>query len=160
MPGRSFLGPLQTLANHRVEFIVVDGVAEVLLGVPYNTFDLDLVHSREPANIARLLGALAELDAVYRYRREFRPDASHLLSAGHQLLHTRFGSLDLLGSIGDRRDYADLFKHSPEMALGPALTVRVLDLETQIVIKEQLAGDKDKLILPLLRRTLEESRKA
>jgi hypothetical protein len=55
--------------------------------------------------------------------------------------------------------YADLVRHSEELALGPDLTVRVLDLETQIAIKEQLTAEKDKLLLLHLRRTLEESRK-
>jgi hypothetical protein len=37
--------------------------------------------------------------------------------------------------------------------------VRVLNLETLISIKEQLASEKDIAMLPLLRRTLDEIRK-
>jgi hypothetical protein len=35
---------LRTLTRHRVEFIIVGGVAAVLQGAPLNTFDLDVVH--------------------------------------------------------------------------------------------------------------------
>ena len=42
----------------------------MLHGAPVTTFDLDVVHARNPENIARLLSALEELDAVYRVQPE------------------------------------------------------------------------------------------
>lgn len=36
------------LAGHGVDFIVVGGVAAVLGGAPISTFDLDIVHARDP----------------------------------------------------------------------------------------------------------------
>ena len=45
-----------------------------------------------------------------------------------------------------------------EAALGEGATVRVLDLETLIAVKEEIGGEKDRAVLPILRRTLEESR--
>lgn len=135
-------------------------MAAVLQGAPVNTFDLDVVHSTEAANVERVLAALAELDAVYRAQPELRlrPNASHLNSPGHQLLITRLGPLDLLGSIGNRRAWRDLLPHSTELKIGPGVAVRVLDLETQIAVKEEVGGEKDLAVLPVLRRTLEELR--
>jgi hypothetical protein len=152
---------LRTLADHRVDFIVVGGVAAVLEGAPVNTFDLDVVHSREPANIGLLLAALESLNATYRIQPEYklRPDASHLASPGHQLLTTSFGPLDLLGTIGRSRDYRDLLPHTVELEVGDDLKVRVLDLETLITVKQETAGEKDVAMLPILRRTLEEKQK-
>jgi hypothetical protein len=43
--------------------------------------------------------------------------------------------------------------------LQPRWNIRVLDLETLIAVKEELAGEKDRAALPILRRTLEEKRK-
>lgn len=64
MPGPTKIAELlRLLMRHRVDFIVVGGVAAVAQGAPVNTFDLDLVHSRAPENIERLLGALRERDA-------------------------------------------------------------------------------------------------
>ena len=160
-PRNRNLAILQTLLDHQVEFLIVGGVAAVLLGAPINTFDLDIVHSTDPANVSRVLAALGELDAIYRAQPDLRlrPTASHLSSPGHQLLLTRLGPLDLLGAIGNGRTYPDLLTHTTELKVGPSLSVRVLDLETQIAIKEEVGGEKDRAALPILRRTLEERRK-
>jgi hypothetical protein len=156
-----FLPTLRALRVAAVDFIVVGGLAAVLDGAPVDTFDVDVVHSREPANIARLLPVLDALDAVYRIQpsRRLRPTASHLESAGHQNLVTIYGPLDFLGTIGRNLNYADLLAHSAEKDVGEGLRIRVLDLETLIEIKEQLGGEKDRAVLPILRRTLEERRK-
>ena len=152
---------LQEFRDHRVDFIVVGGVAAVLAGVPVNTFDLDVVHSRTPDNIGRLLAALDSMEATYRTRPELalKPDVSHLASPGHQLLMTRFGPLDVLGVIGRSRGYDDLLPHAHELEVGEGLRVRVLNLETLIAIKEEVAGERDLAVLPIMRRTLEEKRR-
>jgi len=159
---RSKIGAiLAELCRCQVDFIVVGGVAAVLEGVPVNTFDLDVVHSRKPDNVDRLLTALDFLEAVYRMRAELllRPDASHLQSAGHQLLKTRFGPLDVLGEIGRSRGYDELLPHIEDMELSAGLHVRVLNLETLIAVKEEIAGAKDLAVLPVMRRTLEEKQR-
>ena len=140
---------------------MVGGVAAVLRGVPLNTLDVDVVHSTAMDNIERLLAALDELEAYYRFQpeRQLRPGASHLSSAGHQLLMTKFGAFDLLGQIGCDRSYHDLLAHSSEMELGGGVRFRVLDLETLVAIKEEVHAEKDVAVLPLMRRALEESRK-
>jgi len=43
--------------------------------------------------------------------------------------------------------------------VGQETMVQVLDLETLIVVKDETAGDKDRAALPILRRTLAESRR-
>jgi len=154
-----FRSVLQTLADHRVEFIVVGGVAAVLEGVPANTFDVDVVHCTSAENVARLMAALQEMQACYRYRPELRPNESHLSTMGHQLLQTRDCPLDVLGAIGKGRSYRDLLPHSHPVKLSDTLTVPVLDLETQIAVKEELAGPKDLAVLPVLRATLAEIRR-
>lgn len=156
---REFARILIELRRHAVDFIVVGGVAAVLEGVPVNTFDLDVVHAREPGNIDRLLAALESLDATYRMSPELKPAASHLASPGHQLLITRLGPLDVLGSIGRSRSYHDLLPHAREVEVGQGLRVQVLNLETLIAVKEEVAGEKDLAVLPTMRRTLEEKRR-
>jgi hypothetical protein len=42
---------------HQVNFVVVGGVCAVLHGAPVATFDLDVVHSQDSANIRRLLSS-------------------------------------------------------------------------------------------------------
>jgi hypothetical protein len=154
-----FAAILVELRRHRVDFIVVGGIAAWLEGVPGNTIDLDVVHSRTSDNIGRLLTALESLEAAYRARPELKPDASHLASPGHQLLMTRFGPLDVLGMIGRSRTYDDLLPHTHELEVGEGLRVRVLNLETLIAVKEEVAGERDLAVLPIMRRTLEEKRR-
>jgi len=156
-PSPDFEALLRILAQHRVDFIVVGGVCGVLHGAGIATFDLDVVHSRTPENVERLLAALDELDACYRGQgtRRIRPQASHLLSSGHQLLMTRWGPLDLLGVIGAGLAFDDLLSQTVEMGIEPGVRVRVLNLETLIRIKEELGHEKDRAVLAILRRTLE-----
>jgi predicted nucleotidyltransferase len=160
-PKSDFLALLKTLLTHKVDFIVVGGVCAVLHGAPISTFDLDLVHSRMPSNIERLMTALESLDAHYRGRgrQKVRPGVSHLSSPGHQLLMTEAGPLDLLGVIGKSHGYDELLAHTIEMEIGSGLTIHLLDLQTLIKIKKETARDKDKAVLAILRRTLEEKSK-
>ena len=95
-----FLRLIEVLDRHEVRFIVVGGVAAVLQRVPVNTQDFDLVHDRARDNVERLLAALAELGAVYRDDpRNLRPNESHLLGAGNQLLRAGNLKFDVLGAI-------------------------------------------------------------
>jgi predicted nucleotidyltransferase len=155
-----FLAILKVLAARKVDFIVVGGVSAVLQGAPIATFDLDIVHSREPANIERLLGALQELEAYDRGQgaRRIEPGPSHLASAGHQLLLTAHGPLDLLGTIGAGRDYEALLGGAEELVVGP-VRVRVLGLPALIETKVEAGREKDRAVLSILRRTLEERRR-
>jgi len=149
---------LSILNAHRVDYIVVGGVSAVLAGAPVDTFDVDIVHSRGDANVHRLLAALQELEARYRLRRDLSPGESHLASAGHQLLITKHGALDVLGEIGEYGKglkYEDLLART-EVVEVDDFNVRVLDLEYLIEIKEQAGREKDKAALAILRATLAE----
>ena len=152
-----FLDALATLAEGQVEFIVVGGVAAVLEGAPISTFDLDIVHARTPDNIDRLLAALRQLEATYRDPggRRLEPTAEGLVGAGHHLLMTTCGPLDVLGQIGHGSDWAALSTHAVTRALGD-LTIHVLGLARQIEIKEETGRPKDVAMLPVLRRALRE----
>jgi hypothetical protein len=158
---RDFFAILSALRGQDVMFILVGGLAAALDGAPVTTYDTDVVHSRDEANIERLLRVLADLDAVFRIQpeRRLKPSASHLAGPGHLNLITRYGPLDLLGTIGHNLGYHDLLPHSAEMDIGERVQIRVLDLETLIAMKEQLAGEKDRAMLPILRHTLEEQRR-
>ena len=152
---------LQTLAEQRVDFIVIGGVAAVLQGAPIATFDLDVVHSREPDNLERLVTALTALGAYYREHADKKPTPTlfDLSDPGHHLLMTRAGPLDLLGTVTKGRGYADLLGEAVDMEIRPGLCVKVLDLAMIITLKEELGGEKDLASLPVLRRTLDERRR-
>src|ERR1700691_4997163 len=131
MPELKFAATLRALRDGGVEFILVGGLAAAANGAPVNTLDIDVVHARDASNIARLLPVLEALDAVFRIQpeRRLRPNASHLASTGHLNLITRYGPVDLLGTIGRDLGYQDLIPHSVELDISEGLRIRVLDLE-------------------------------
>ena len=162
MPEHSLVAALRDLRTREIQFIVVGGVAAVLNGAPVQTFDIDLVYSREPANVDRLLGFLSEVDAIFRIQPEkrFRPTASHFAAGGLLNLLTRYGPIDLLATIGRNLGFSDLLPHSNEMDIGEGISINVLDLETIIAVKEQLASEKDLAVLPILYQTLRQKKKS
>ena len=161
MPDSNFLTALRALHEGGVKFVIVGGLAAVLNGAPVDTFDLDIVPARDEANVARLLRVLDALEAIYRMQpeRRLRPDASHLSSPGHHNLITNCGPLDVLGTIGGGLGYEDLLPHTVEMETGGGVRVRVLNLATIVALKEELLGEKDLAVLPILRRTLEQKQR-
>lgn len=149
---------IEVLSRHEVDFIVVGGVCAVLLGAPVTTFDLDIVHARDAANRKRLFEALRELDAHYREHlpKRISPTFDSLGSTGHHLLGTRFGPLDVLGSIGEGSDYTRLESHVETIELEDGFELRILDLETLIREKERTQRDKDLGTLRILKAMLQD----
>lgn len=156
-PSVRFVDALTALTRHRVQFVVVGGVAAVLGGAPVSTFDLDIVHARTPDNVAALSAALLDLDARYRdpAGRVLRPEARALAGPGHHLLATTAGPLDVLGEIVGGATYETLLPRSEVVELEGA-QIYVLGLAALIESKALLNRDKDRATLAILRRTLAE----
>src|SRR5579871_3957970 len=126
-----FSAILRAFADAHVDFILVGGLSAVLRGAPVNTFDVDIVHSRDPRNLERLLPALESIDAIFRIQpeRQIRPARSHLAGPGHLNLITVHGPLDLLGTIGDGLGYIELLPYSSAILISDGIAIRVLELE-------------------------------
>lgn len=147
---------LRALARHRVDFIVVGMTAAVLQGAPAFTFDLDIIYRIAEDNVQNLLTALREIGAEFRSdaaNRRLSPNASHLMSDGHKLLKTKFGLLDVLGTIEERTRYEDLTSDVVTLDVD-GVAVQVLELERLIEAKQKAGRQKDMAVLPLLRSTL------
>ena len=134
MPETKLLSTLRSLSEGGVHFILVGGLAAVVQGAPIQTYDVDLVYSRDLPNRERLLKVLQSLDAFFRIQpeRRLRPADSHLAGGGHLNLITRYGPLDLLGTIGQDLGFENLLTHSAEMTFhcqrGGGRTAAVLRL--------------------------------
>jgi len=146
---------LSKLAQSGAEFVLVGGLAAVAQGAPLMTQDVDVVHRRTAENVDRLLTFLAGLNARHRERPdvEIPPSRAGLLGAGHNLLMTDLGPLDLLGAIEGGRDYDDLVANSITVQLHDH-PVRVLTLETLALLKRGATSPKDKRTLAMLEETL------
>jgi hypothetical protein len=156
-----FIYILKTLTDNNVNYIIVGGICAVLHGAPVATFDIDIVHSREPENVERLMKALEELEATYRdpAGRVIKPDKVHLSSPGHHLFMTKAGPLDLLGKLSPGKGYDELIQNAVTLRISESLEVHLLDLETLIKTKEEAGREKDLAVMAILRKTLEEKNK-
>ena len=155
---------LRLLHAHRVQFIVVGGIAARLRGAPLLTQDVDITPAPDRANLERLAGALKDLDARLRTATEpdgvpFPFDPGLLENATVWTLTTKHGDLDLVVSPAGTDGYRDLIRDADELnvATEPDLGVQVASLADVIRSKEAAGREKDRAALPLLRRTFEET---
>jgi hypothetical protein len=155
---------LRVLHDHRVQFLVVGGIAARLRGAPLLTQDVDITPAPDRANLERLASALKDLDA--RLRTATEPDGVALPfdpgllgNATVWTLVTKHGDLDLVVSPAGTDGYRDLIRDADELnvATEPDLGVQVASLADVIRSKEAAGREKDRAALPLLRRTLEET---
>lgn len=136
---------LEVLQRHGVEHVVVGGVAVVVHGASLMTNDLDILYRLGPENVARLLAAFEELDAVaWGDPRRLRFTAAHLDNRGHHLTETKAGRIDALGSLGREADvlYEDVIADAIE---AEAFGVRFacISLPRLIAVKRELARPRD-----------------
>jgi hypothetical protein len=155
-PPQSLTTLLARLAASGTDFLLVGGLAAVAQGAPLATVDVDVVHRRDPENVSRLVSFLESVDARYRGRppgQVLRPTREALLGAGHQLLITDLGPLDVLGAIEGGRDYPSLLPEAVTVTVE-GQPVRVLRLETLADLKRDSTGAKDRLTFAILEETL------
>ncbi len=141
---------LAELAASGVEFILVGGLAAVAQGAPVTTHDVDIVPHRTADNIDRLCRFLAAHSAHYRgHPEKLEPKSEGLLGAGHHLLATDLGPLDVLGAIEGGRDYIALLPRTIALDLDGHL-LRVISLDMLIELKRQSSHPKDQQMLAIL----------
>jgi hypothetical protein len=149
---------IAALQSAGVRFIVVGGAAAQLHGSTVGTVDLDIVHRRDPANVAKLLDLLKQLDAFHRHdlmNRRLPPTAEQLLGSGQINLTTSLGPLDPLCELEPGQGYEQLLPHTDVMR-DEGIEIRVLDLPTLIDVKSKVGRAKDKLAVAELIVILEE----
>jgi hypothetical protein len=115
-----FEGLLAALADHKVDFVVIGGVALVLHGSARTTADLDICYSRHPDNMKRLAEALAKRNPTLRGAPPslpFRWDARTLASGLNFTLETDLGWIDLLGEVTGIGGYREVAGTAAEMDL-------------------------------------------
>jgi hypothetical protein len=108
------------LAEHRVDYVVVGGVAVQVHGHVRMTNDLDLIPAPNRANLDRLAAALRELKArvLNPGSENLKIDASMLPRATLWQLSTELGDIDLLHDAPGAAAFAELRSRSLVIALG------------------------------------------
>ncbi len=143
------------LADEEVDFVVIGGFAAVIHGSALPTEDIDVVPSRDGANLERLAKALKRLDAKIRTGNEAidtNIDAAFIRNMPHMLnLVTRFGNVDLVFTpAGAVQGYEQWLERSRRAQLRAGLIVAVADLNDVIASKRAANRPKDQRSLPYL----------
>jgi predicted nucleotidyltransferase len=131
--------------RHAVEFILIGGQAETLMGSPRVTYDVDLCYRRTGVNLERLAGALKELKPKLRGVPDDVPlllDPRALALGNNYTFDTPLGKLDLLGWVEPIGDYDALLKRAEQYPLAN-LKVNVIALDDLILVKEHICRAKD-----------------
>jgi len=109
------------LAEHRVDYVVVGGVAVQAHGHVRMTNDLDLIPAPNRANLDRLATALRELNArvLNPGSEDLAIDASMLPRATLWQLSTEVGDIDLLHDAPGAPPFKELRARALTIILGP-----------------------------------------
>lgn len=158
-------GVLAALAQARVEFIVVGGVAATLHGSPVATADVDAVVERSAANRGRLANALTTLEAAVLVSVDVTSgtatvvdqqiDATLLDLLDPARLLTRHGVLDVMWrdqTVGDHSAWAE---HAVPVHLDDGVEILVAAVEDLISSKQRADRDRDRAALPFLHAILD-----
>jgi hypothetical protein len=148
------LGALRVLTAHDVHFVVIGGYASVLHGSALFTYDADVCPARDAANLTRLCGALAEMQAHLRVANEtngveFSCSDQFLAQMRMLNLTTTFGDFDVSLRPAGSGGYEDLIRHAVEFDVG-GFVVSVASLDDIIHSKEIADRAKDRAALPHL----------
>ena len=128
---------VEILERHAVEFLVIGGQAEILMGSPRVTYDTDLCYRRTEENLKRLAEALTEMHPTLRGAPPDLPfvlDARGLAFGNNYTLETDMGPLDLLGWVERFGGYEALLPNAESYNIGE-MTIRTIGLEDLIRIK-------------------------
>lgn len=153
---------LEALAEDEVEYVLIGGTAAILGGATHLTFDLDITPARDRANLDRLAAALRRLrarlvDVPEHVAAHFQLDGATLGGGSLWNFSTDKGRLDVVLEPAGTGGYRDLRRNAKPTTIR-GLTVTVAALEDVIRSKEAAGRDRDRAVLPDLRRALELSR--
>ena len=129
---------LQRLTEAAVDFVVIGGLAVVLLGSARYTKDLDITYATDSANLDALGDVLIGLHARLRAVNEdlpFVPDRRSLRRAMLLTLETDAGWLDLLADLPGAPSYPEVRANAARVEVG-SFHVRVADIDDMIAMKK------------------------
>jgi len=145
---------LRVLARHRVDYVLIGGLAANLHGSSALTNDADICPDPAPENLERLAAALRQVRARIRTEAEpdglpFSVDALFLARMRLVNLTTRFGDFDISFEPAATTGFADLVQRSVEVEVDGTI-VTVASLADIIRSKETANRPKDHATLPIL----------
>jgi hypothetical protein len=152
------------LVDEGVEFVVLGGFAAIIRGSSLPTQDIDVIPSRDRANLDRLGRALTRINARIRVSGDPVPtkiDGGFLANMPQMLnLVTDFGEMDLTFTpAGSAGDFDGWRRGATPEEIEVGLTVLVASLDDIIDSKRAANRAKDQMALPYLESLRDEIRR-
>lgn len=140
---------LEVFDRHAVDFIVIGGVAGIIHGSAYPTYDLDVLYARDERNLERMAAALRDLHVTLRNAPPDLPFQieSQTLAAGRNFtFESDLGFFDILGHADGMRSYDRMRADAkPDVAWG--FPIRVASIDDLIRMKRAAGRAKDRLMV-------------
>jgi predicted nucleotidyltransferase len=152
---------LRLLTENKVEFIIVGGAAATAHGSARLTIDLDVVYSRNRANISRIVKALQPLEPYLRGAPPGLPfdwSVETIEKGLNFTLTTTLGAVDLLGEIVGGGGYDQLVVHTIDIEVA-GVSCQCLALERLIEVKRAAGRPKYLEVVAELEQILSETQK-
>jgi hypothetical protein len=150
---------LEALDAEAARYVLIGGTAAAIAGASHVTFDLDICPERTRPNLDRVAAALRRLNASpigipEEVAAAFELDGPTLGNGAVWTFMTDYGELDVILEPEGTTGYKDLARNATRTEVY-GLTILVAALEDVIRSKEAADRERDRAVLPNLRRTLE-----
>ncbi len=148
---------VRILNKHRVEYVVIGGMAAIVQGVPLpRTFDVDITPASDRKNYTRLAGALIEMEAKLRAPGldegiEIPLDHRTFQHMTMMTFVTMFGPLDVAITPDGTTGYEDL-KTEAVVVTRSDLQIPVSSIQDIIRSKRAAGREKDADHLTILEK--------
>ena len=153
---------LEVLDRNAVDVIVIGGIAGIVHGSAFTTFDFDVVYSRDEQNLERMAAALTELMVTLRGAPAdlpFQVDARTLAAGCNFTFSSEYGSFDILGDAAGMRDYESM-RADAKVEKVWGIQVRVASIDDLIRMKRAAGRPKDTAMAEELIAIAEAQRRA
>ena len=141
--------PLKTavelLQRHGVEFVVIGGQAELMMGSPRITYDVDFCYRRTPESIRRLADALNEIDVKLRgvpVEVPFKADARTIEAGLNFTFESKIGPIDLLGEVEPIGGYEQVMERAEWYEVW-GRRFPTISLDDLLRVKQHIARPRD-----------------
>lgn len=150
-------GPLlkkiaRALHNARLEAIMIGNAAAAMHGAPVTTLDIDFMFRKTPSNMRKLKIVAKELDA--QILKPYYP-----ISSLYRVINDNTGmQLDFMSVLHGIKSFENLRSDAVEVDFD-GYKLKLAKLEKIIKSKKALGRPKDRAVIEILEKTLDEKQK-
>ena len=137
---------LEVLDRHAVDVIVIGGIAGIVHGSAYPTYDVDFLYARDERNLERMAAALSEVGVTLRGAPadlSFQTDSRSLAAGSNFTFESKLGNFDILGHADGMRDY-EVVRADAKVEDLWGMRFRVASIDDLIRMKRATGRGKDR----------------